>query len=296
MDPRHGLTVMRNQKHRIIDRIRNANPNLGTALDAVSLGWYTIRNIAETDTEAETSEVLIYDEIGGYCGVSAEAFVNDLNALTTPKIKVRINSPGGSLFDGIAIYNALAGHSSYIITQVDALAASAASIIAMGGDECVMMVGSQLMIHDAIGVEVGNAQQFREMADFLERQSNNIASIYHNRNSETSVDEWRNLMLAETWMFAEEAVAYGLADSVYVRPSNAPAPDEDEPEEGDETDAEDVTTADVEALMTVKHRPRADWRYKGGRRQAGKPATNKGETKTIEDKPQAKSLADLISW
>lgn len=284
MDPRHGLAVMRNQKHRIIDRIRNANPNLGSALDTIQLDWYTIRNVAETDTEPETSEVLIYDEIGGYCGVSAEAFVNDLNALETPRIKVRINSPGGSLFDGIAIYNALAGHSSYIVTQVDALAASAASIIAMGGDECVMMVGSQLMIHDAIGVEVGNAQQFREMADFLERQSNNIASIYHNRNPKTSLTEWRNLMLAETWMFAEEAVTAGLADSVYVRPANADSePDEDEPEEGDETDAEDKL--DVDLLMTLKHRPRADWKYKGGRQQAGSP-----KTESVE------SLADLISW
>lgn len=259
MNPYHGYRVVRNQKNRIIDRIRNLDPGLADGLAAIRLDWYQIRNSAATP---DTTEVFVYDEIGGWCGLDASVFVQELNAIETPNITVRINSPGGSLFDGIAIYNALYQHPSHITTRVDALAASAASIIAMAGDEIEMMVGGQLMIHDAMGVEMGNARDMREMADFLDKQSANIATIYAHKAGGDAA-EWRDLMLAETWMFAEEAVSMGLADRVYTRPADetdsADGPESEEVETSDEEDAQDeIDSNDYEdelaQLMLAPHK------------------------------------------
>jgi hypothetical protein len=130
-----------------------------------------------------------------------EAFAEDLQAIDRSPINVRINSPGGSVFDAIAIYNALNHHPARSVTYVDGLAASAASVIAMAGDEIVMMPGSQMMIHDASAVHDGNAADMAKMGTFLDRQSNNIADLYRMRAG-GDIAEWRDLMLAETWMFA----------------------------------------------------------------------------------------------
>ncbi len=98
--------------------------------------WYQIRNAASAGNE--TPEVLIYGEIDCWFGVDASDFVKDLATIEAPEILVRINSPGGDVFDAVAILNALRGHDARIIVQVDSLAASAASVIAMAGDEVVM--------------------------------------------------------------------------------------------------------------------------------------------------------------
>lgn len=168
--------------------------------------WYSIKN------SAEGAEVLIYDEIG-YFGVTANDFAKDLQGLDTPSIKLRLNSPGGEVFDGIAIYNALKSHKAKVTTHVDGLAASIASVIAMAGDEIVMARNATMMIHDGHGLAVGNAKDMREMADLLDKTSNNIADIYAQRTGK-SQDHFRELMLAETWFSADEAVAAGLADRV----------------------------------------------------------------------------------
>lgn len=226
-------------KAKLAQRIRALNPALANDLSDVRLPWYYIRNAAEVDGDeggANTgpgAEIFIYDEIGGSFGVSADEFVKDLQGITDDNITVRINSPGGSVFDAVAIYNALIQHKASITTRVDALAASAASIIAMAGDRVEMMVGAQLMIHDAMGVEMGNAKDMREMATFLDRQSDNLASIYANKGGDAQ--DWRALMLAETWMFAQEAVDFGLADSVFTRAVERAKPELlEEPEEDDE--------------------------------------------------------------
>lgn len=223
------LQAIDNYKERLFNRIALVNSDLATELRAMQLGWYRISNNA---TVEDTTEVYIYDEIGGSFGVSADDFVKDLNEITTPKINVRINSPGGSLFDSIAIHNALAQHPAKVRTTVDALAASGASIIAMAANRyneandtggVVMMPGSQMMIHDALGVEMGNAADMRAMANFLDRQSDNIAVTYKNRAGGTA-EEWRSRMLAETWMFAEEAVSLKLADKVFTQDEEDDAP------------------------------------------------------------------------
>jgi len=169
--------------------------------------WYRIQN-----KSANTAEVYIYDEIG-YFGITAQDFVNDLNTITSDSIDLHLNTPGGEIFDGIAIYNALKNHDANVTVYVDALAASAGSFIAMAGDEIIMQRTAQMMIHDGHGLAIGNAADMRELADLLDKSSDNIASIYAEKAG-GSVEDWRTAMKAETWYSAEEAVAAGLADKI----------------------------------------------------------------------------------
>lgn len=255
-------------KAKLADRIRAQDPRLSDELRNIKLPWYHIRNTADEEGES-ISQIRIYDEIGGSFGISADEFIDELNAIKAKKIDVRINSPGGSVFEAIAIYNALISHKAEITTYVDALAASAASVIAMAGDSVVMMMGSQMMIHDALGVEMGNAADMREMAKFLDRQSDNLATIYADKGGDAQ--DWRSLMLAETWMFAEEAVAMGLADSVYTRTvkremaeelEEDPSDDMEEEMEEESTEEEEESTEDseedidalIDSLMARQHR------------------------------------------
>lgn len=191
---------------------------------AISTGrdWYQILN--RTDASGTSyAEVLLYDEIG-YYGITAGQFVAELGGLDVAEIDLHINSPGGEVWDGIAIYNALVTHKARITTYDDGIAASAASVIFMAGDSRVMAQGSQLMIHDAWGLCAGNAADMTEMAARLNQESDNIAGFYANRSGGT-VASWRKAMLAETWYSADEAVAVGLADKVAKRatPGENPA-------------------------------------------------------------------------
>lgn len=169
--------------------------------------WYSIKNISKDETE-----VFIYDEIG-FWGVSASDFLSELSAVSTPRITLRINSPGGDVFDGIAIYNAIRRQEASVSVFVDGLAASAASFIAMAGDTVTMSPKSQLMIHEAFGFAVGPAEDMRKMAEMLDKTSDNIASIYADRAGGTT-EEWRDMMRAETWFSDREAVGAGLADGI----------------------------------------------------------------------------------
>lgn len=184
-------------------------------LPSVKLEWYTIRN-AEGDAPDRVDEVFLFDEIGGSFGITAKDFIADIQRLTAPTIHLRINSPGGEVWEAIAIHSALLHHPSRIVTYVDSLAASAASVIAMAGNEIVMMPGSQLMIHDASAVEDGNPADHAAMEAWLGRQSDNISTMYAERAGETP-EYWRELMRAETWLFAQEAVDIGLADRLVTR-------------------------------------------------------------------------------
>lgn len=177
-------------------------------------GQYRIRNAAETPA---VTEILMYDEIGEDpwfgTGISAKAFAEDLNSIETDEIHLRINSPGGNVFEGIAMLNAVRRHKAKVTVFVDGLAASAASIVAMGGDEVVMSRNAELMIHDAWGIAIGNADEMQKMADDLGRASDNLASAYADKAG-GDVAQWREAMKAETWFSDKEAVAAGLADRV----------------------------------------------------------------------------------
>lgn len=177
---------------------------------------YSIQNAA-----GDEAVVRIYDEIW-FLGVNALDFAADLDQITAPKIRVEINSPGGDVWDGIAIYNSLRNHPAHVTTRVDGIAASIASVIAQAGDTRLMTSGSQMMIHNAWGLTVGDRNDHTEMAAVLAQQDAVIASIYANASGKDA-DEFRALMDAETWMTAEDAVAAGLADEVYEPPVAAHA-------------------------------------------------------------------------
>ena len=179
--------------------------------------WYKIKNLADR------AEIMIYDEIG-YFGVTASDFVRDLKAITTNRIDLHLNTPGGEVFDGIAIFNALRQHPAEVHVTVDELAASIGSVIAMSGDRIVMSRNSQMMIHDGLGMGIGNAADLRELADLLDKTSDNIASIYAERTGKDAT-HWRALMRAETWYSADEAVAAGLADEVEPARERETAPE-----------------------------------------------------------------------
>ncbi|MEJ8474463.1 head maturation protease, ClpP-related [Roseibium algae] len=130
-------------------------------------------------------------------------------------LSVRINSGGGYAFEGQAIYNALYAHKGKVTVYVDAIAASAASIIAMAGDEIVMRAGSEMMIHDPSGLTFGTADEHEKAKTALDKLGSQMASVYAAR-SEKKTDDVRQVMKDETWFTAEEAVASGYADKADV--------------------------------------------------------------------------------
>jgi ATP-dependent Clp endopeptidase proteolytic subunit ClpP len=179
---------------------------------------HPIRAEVANTGDATTAVFRLYDPIdswGGDWGVSAKEFASALDELpdSINEIRLHINSPGGEVFEGIAILNALRSHSARVVAVVDGLAASAASFVAAGADETVMAPNSELMIHDAWGLCVGNADDMQTMAGTLAHLSDNIASIYAAKAGGTA-EEWRAAMGRESWYSADEAVAAGLADRV----------------------------------------------------------------------------------
>jgi len=166
--------------------------------------WYAIR------ARGTGAEVAIYDEIGAY-GVSAKGFLAELGALPdgTP-VDLRLNSPGGSVFDAVAIHNALSRHAGTVTVWIDGIAASAASYVAMAGDAIVMPENAFLMIHDPSGLVMGTAADMRDMAGTLDKIAGSMTRGYAGRSGKPE-DEIAGLMAAETWFSAAEALEAGLA-------------------------------------------------------------------------------------
>lgn len=161
--------------------------------------------------EANPAELMIYDEIG-YWGVTATNFVQALQDIKGD-FTLHINSPGGDVFDALAIYNAIRAHDGVVTAQIDGLAASAASFICMACDTIVASDSCMMMIHDAIGMAMGNASDMQKMCEVLDKSSQQIAAIYAKHCGNTA-DYWRGLMKDESWFTANEAVDCGLADEM----------------------------------------------------------------------------------
>jgi ATP-dependent Clp protease, protease subunit len=169
--------------------------------------WYDFR------AHARGAEIVIYDEIGAF-GIPAKAILDELKALgPVAELILRINSPGGSVFDGVAIYNALRRHEARVIVWIDGIAASIASVIAMAGDEVVMPENAMLMLHDPSGLVIGTAAHMRAMAEALDKMKAGMVAAYRDKSG-TDDAEIEALMAAETWLSAREAVDLGLADRV----------------------------------------------------------------------------------
>jgi ATP-dependent protease ClpP protease subunit len=148
--------------------------------------------------------------------------IRDLADVNGP-VDVHINSPGGEVFEGITIYNALMQRQN-VTVYIDGLAASIASVIAMAGSPVLMARQGSLMIHEGYAAAIGSAQDMRDLAANLERQSNNIAQIY-SEHSGKPVAYWRELMKAETWMNADTAISEGLVDRLIDSGAGRPVPD-----------------------------------------------------------------------
>ncbi|WP_408935927.1 head maturation protease, ClpP-related [Corynebacterium marquesiae] len=174
------------------------------------------------------NEILMYGPIGPDFwepenAITAKSVMAQLSEISGD-VTVRISSGGGDVYEGIDIMNALKGHDGEVTVIVESLAASAASFIAVGGADRVLMRGSsELMIHRAWTFADGNADDVRKTLDDLERQDNKLAAIYAGKAG-GELQDWLDAMSAETWYTAEEAVAAGLADGIVAEKSSAPAP------------------------------------------------------------------------
>jgi ATP-dependent Clp protease, protease subunit len=203
-------------------------PQAAERMEAEVLDLVTHRHSGATGYNFKAArrdaEVLIYGEIGDelFGGVSAKAFATDLKkAGKLDNITVRLNSPGGSIFDGVAIYNTLRNHPAKVGVHIDGLAASAASVVAMAGDTIEMADNALLMIHEPWYLAAGSASELRAIAVSLDKISEGMADTYAKRAGK-SIDEARAWMEAETWFTAEDARAAGLVDKL-VEPLKAAA-------------------------------------------------------------------------
>ena len=182
--------------------------------------WYEIKAAAPVaEGEApKPAEVLIYGNIGDRWnedGVVASELVRDLSALQADAINLRINSYGGSVPDGLAIYNALRRHKATVNVFVDGVAISCASYIAMAGDTITMAKNSQMMIHAPWTFAYGNSNDMREQADILDRYAKAMASAYADKSGKTYEDALALLTDGKDhWFLADEAKAEGFADEV----------------------------------------------------------------------------------
>ncbi|WP_417536109.1 head maturation protease, ClpP-related [Methylophaga sp.] len=166
--------------------------------------WYSVK-AADDDGKAE---IRIYDVIG-WPFVEAEQLLSELDNLQASNIKVRINSPGGSVFEGMAIYNAFADHKANITTQVDSLAASMASIIALAGNERLIYRNAQYMIHNPWTIMIGDHRDLYKEAEFLETIRDQLAEIYVNVSGKKLADI-QQMMDEETWLTGAKAVEAGF--------------------------------------------------------------------------------------
>lgn len=164
---------------------------------------------------SEPAMLQIFDQIGedwfGGSGISAKAFAEALQSVGQGPLVVEINSPGGNVWDGLAIYNMLRGRQAPVTTRVVGIAASIASIIALAGDDVEIAEAALFMIHDPSGMVAGSSDDMRKMADALDQHADVLAGIYAKRTGRTT-DSIRAAMKAETWFTAGEAITFGLAD------------------------------------------------------------------------------------
>jgi len=168
--------------------------------------WFKISNAGTS------AEISIYEEIG-MGGVTPASFISQLTALGKIPITVRINSLGGSVFDGLAIYNLLRDHVGGVTIKIDGVAASMASVVAMAGTRVIMSESALMMIHNPNSEVAGEASDLRNMAQVLDQVKNSLVAAYH-RKTKMAPNKIAMMMDAETWMSATEALALGFIDAV----------------------------------------------------------------------------------
>jgi ATP-dependent protease ClpP protease subunit len=224
-------------------------------LSKIRAAWRFANDIPErstpawrlVDADSEKPKMYVYDIIGGW-DLDASSFVQAVHAVKAPSMDVHVNSPGGLVFDAVAMYEALKGSSASVDVHIDGLAASAASFLAMAGDTVEIAKGGRMMIHDAAGMVYGNPAEMREYADLLDAVSDDIAGYYADRAG-GSAEMWRGAMNAETWYSSDQAVDAKLADRVA---GAADAPKKEDPAQEPATDGpEDLRSQMIRARLRV---------------------------------------------
>ena len=168
--------------------------------------WYEINN------SVDVTDVYLFNDIGTF-GVSAQSFVEEIKEYEGKELAIHINSLGGEVFDGMAIYSIIQRRKAKTTVYIEGIAASIASVIALAADEVIMSENSLLMIHNAWGGTQGDASEMRKQADVLDKITNEIAEIYV-KKTKRPYNEIIEMMAEETWLTAEEAVALGFVDSI----------------------------------------------------------------------------------
>ena len=173
---------------------------------------YEIKNEADDETTIYLYDVIGEDWYGE--GISAENFAEDLENIKSSTIHLRINSPGGDVFDARAMQTALNQHKSKIIAHIDGLAASAATYIMLAADEIEAVEGAIFMIHNAWGLVIGNKNDMIKYAGILAKIDDGVARDYVNKTGQDSkqIEKW---MDEETDFNAQEALEYGFIDRIY---------------------------------------------------------------------------------
>lgn len=164
---------------------------------------------------AKGAELYLYDVIGGWMGgITAKQVVDDVKALgKIDTLSVHINSPGGDVFEGLAIYNVLKQHPADVIIDIDGLAASIASLISMAGDTIRIADNALMMVHNPMGGQFGTAAELRAKADVMDQIRENMIATYDKR-TQLGAEKLSELADAETWMNAAEAKRLGFVDEI----------------------------------------------------------------------------------
>jgi ATP-dependent Clp endopeptidase proteolytic subunit ClpP len=171
--------------------------------------WFSLKNSSE-----DSADVFIYDVVGdSWEGNDAASVVKEINALNAKTINLRINSPGGSVFDGMAIFNALINHPAKVVTHIDGAALSIASVIALAGNEINMAENAMFMIHNPWTFTAGDAKSLRKEADVLDQVTQTIINTYESRTGQDR-ENLAEAMSEETWYTADEALAAGFITQV----------------------------------------------------------------------------------
>lgn len=168
--------------------------------------WYSIK------AEADRADIYIFGEVGMW-GVSAQDFISSMNEHKGKALNIHINSEGGSVFDGQAIHSALKSHDAHVKVSVEGLAASIATVIALGGDEVEMTNNSLWMIHSPMVGAHGNKAELKKQIDLLDRVEETMLNVYTSKSNLDS-KELSEMMENETWMNADEALEAGFIDSI----------------------------------------------------------------------------------
>ena len=169
--------------------------------------WYNIQNKAGSATD-----VYIFDEIGMW-GITAQNFISDIKDLKDTPINLRINSLGGDVFDGLAIYNIIKKRTAKTTVYIEGIAASIATIIALGADEVVMSENSLFMIHNASGGAMGESKDLQKTAEVLDKITRQLAEVYEAKTG-MSQEAIQDMMDEETWLNAQEAFDLGFVDTI----------------------------------------------------------------------------------